>query len=64
MFSSSLLVSRLGAPGSGLSSTAGGEAHSGARVSLCIGERRHRCGRRSSSAWAKNADALRRISFA
>ena len=46
------------------SSTAGGDAHSAARGSLFIDERHHRFGRRSSSAWAKEADALRRISFA
>ncbi len=33
-------------------------------LAVLIDERHHHLGRRSSSAWAKNADALRRISFA
>jgi len=33
-------------------------------LSMLINEHRHRFGRRSSSAWAKKAAALRRISFA
>jgi hypothetical protein len=37
------------------SSTAGGEAHSAVCVSLFIDERRHRFGRRSSSAWVKKS---------
>ena len=33
-------------------------------ITVCVDEPRHVLGRRSSSAWAKYADALRRISFA